>query len=294
LYFGCNYSPPKKLINKIKIYLNDKFVLNKHSVDFTTITDEKIRLAIDKINKDKPSSLWGYPSIMYEIAQYIIKNNIEVDSKNLKMIVISGESHTDHLKAIIQKAFNICPIDEYNSNEGFIAGSCKFGSLHLMEDTLIAEVKKADGTIAEYGYGELLVTYLYSYDFPLIRYKIGDIVNITETKCKCGRPFKVIDKVDGRKGSVIFNGDDKISNATCNHYVTKSSFMNSIFKYQISQNEVSSVVVKIIVSDSSRDFSEFEQIMNGLFDKIDVEFKYVDNIPRQKSGKHLDVINNIK
>lgn len=293
VYFGCTYGPPKTLSSRIKIFLNDKLIWNKHIIDFTDISEAKIQFAISELNRLKPVSIWGYPSVIFEIAYFIIKNNISIDNENLKAVILSGESHTKHMSMIIQKAFKIPIIDEYNANEGFIAGTCEYGNLHLMEDTLIAEVLHEDGTISETGYGELLISFLHSTDYPFLRYKIGDIVEISDEKCTCGRVFKTITSLDGRKGSTVINGDNKISNSTCNHYVTKSSFIDVIKNYQIVQNDYSSIIIKIVKTDHTRDFSDFENLMKTLFDKLEVSFEYLDEIPKQKSGKHIDVINNI-
>jgi len=293
LYLGCTYGPKISFLSKFKIFINDKFIHNRHVLDFTTINEENILIAINKINSLNPSSIWAYPSIISEVSQYIVKNNIVLNANLLKGIILSGEGVTEYTKNLVYKAFGVYPVDEYNSNEGFIAGSCENGNLHLMEDTLIAEILHEDGTISESGYGELLITFLYALDYPFIRYKIGDIVTITLERCKCGRTFKVITAVDGRKGSFVYNGDKKISNATCNHYITKSPFMSSIIKYQIVQNDLASVNVNLVLNDKTKDFTQFENTIIALFDNIKVHFNYVDEIPRLKSGKHIDVLNNV-
>lgn len=293
LYLGCTFSPPKSWLSKLKISLNNKYVWDKKVIDFTKFDLSNMSDVIEIINNEKPVTVWGYPSVIFEVAKYAIKNKIPIQNKKLKMVILSGESHTQYMNDIIHQAFEIVPDDEYNSNEGFLACTCEYHKLHLTEDTLIAEILDEDGTCSEFGKGELIVTHLYSYDYPFIRYNTGDIVEISKEKCKCGRNFKIITSVDGRKGSVIFNGKEKISNATCNHYVTKSSFIDTIDKYQIIQNEPSSVIIKLVVTDKDRDYDAFETHLKTLFDKIDVQFEYVEEIPRQRSGKYIDVISNV-
>jgi len=39
---------------------------------------------------------------------------------------------------------------------------------------------------------------------PLIRYEISDVVRIVEEPCPCGRPFHVIEAVEGRAEDVLF------------------------------------------------------------------------------------------
>ena len=49
-----------------------------------------------------------------------------------------------------------------------------------------------------------------------------------------------------------------------------------------------------MVIDRDQDFSAFEAYVRRLLDKLMVEFEYVDNLPREKSGKVRVVINSIK
>jgi len=293
LYYGCTYSAQHSKLSSMKKYLNNRYVWNRIVIDITKINKENIEKEIARINKLQPVTIWGYPSFIYEIAHYSLQNNFPIKNDKLKMIIFSGESHNTYIKNVVYQAFQINPADEYNSNEGFIAGTCEFQKLHLNDDAVIAEILDDKGEVTEYGMGELLVTHLFSYDFPFIRYKTGDIVEISKENCICGRNLKVVKSVNGRTGSVIYNGNDKISNATCNHYVTKSLDMVGLEKYQIVQDNLSSVIIKLVVSDNIFDSSRFELHMRDLFDKIDVKFEYVNDIPRDKSGKYRDVINNV-
>jgi len=197
------------------------------------------------------------------------------------------------MKDLVRQAFNIEPDDEYNSSEGFIAGTCEHHNLHLYEDVLIPELLNDDGVVSEYGKGELLVTHLYSFDFPFIRYNMGDVVEISKERCSCGKKFKLISVVDGRTSSVIYNGDEKIVNEACDAYIAKFLGLNRYEKYQIIQNDMSNLVVKLVPSDTFNDYSGFESKIRNLFDKLDVIFEYLDDIPRESSGKYRALISQI-
>jgi len=38
---------------------------------------------------------------------------------------------------------------------------------------------------------------------PLIRYEISDLVRVTDEPCPCGRPYRVIESVDGREEDIV-------------------------------------------------------------------------------------------
>jgi len=290
-YGGKSISHSK--LASFKIRVNNKYFLNLVSIDSTKLTHNNIAQEIERINREKPVTIYGYPSTMYDISKYSILNNLPIQNEKLKMVILSGESSSDYLKEIVHQAFHIKADDEYCSVEGYIACTCECHQLHLNEDTLIAEIQNSNGEITEYGKGELIVTYLYSYDFPFIRYSTGDLVEISDEICECGRSFKVLNTVDGRKGSYVSNGETKITDAALNTYITATKYIDVIDKYQVVQNDQSSVIVKLVVSENDLDLNEFEIHLKNLFDKLEVNLEYVDQIPKDKSGKYRVVINNV-
>lgn len=281
----------QSFLSTAKTYINNKLLWNQTVVDSTKI---RIEDEIKRINIEKPITIYGYPSTIYEIALYSLANSLTIKNSRLKMVIFSGESHTPYVRDIVRKAFGINPIDEYCTMEGFIAGSCEYGKLHLNEDVLIAEILTDDGEVLNYGKGELLVTQLFSFEFPFVRYKTGDIVEINEEMCQCGRHFKTIKSIDGRKGSFILNGNTKLSETAINlALLVPRKFIEAIARYQIIQDDLSSITFRIMTKEIDRDFSEYEMHVKKIFDKLLVKFEYLENINRDKSGKFSPVINNL-
>lgn len=295
LCYGSGERKNKITLSNIKSDLNNRFVNYRYFSDSSVMTDEFLANQIDIINRLKITSIWGYPSTIFEIAQYSLTHNKPIHNKNLKAVIYSGEGHTDYMSEVIKSAMgNIIIIDEYNSIEGFIAGTCLDGKLHLNEDTALFEVLLPDGTISKYGKGELLITQLFFKEFPIIRYKNGDVVEIVEEECKCGLPFRPLKQVDGRSVAFIYNGDTIIPHTICSHHIHHTPYKGMVSRVQMEQYEKNSVTIRIILVDKSSDVTGLEQAYRDLFDKIKVKFEYVDDIPREKSGKFRDVIQNIK
>ena len=72
-----------------------------------------------------------------------------------------------------------------------LALPCEYGHLHLIEDRFYFEL--IDPETEEYvqsGRGELVVSTLHSEAMPLLRYRTGDIIEIYESPCECGLPFR--------------------------------------------------------------------------------------------------------
>ena len=82
---------------------------------------------------------------------------------------------------------------------GVIATECpESGLFHIQGEQVLAEIVREDGSVCEAGeVGELVVTPLYSYATPLLRYRSGDYVE-KGPKCSCGRSLPTISRILGR------------------------------------------------------------------------------------------------
>ncbi len=63
-----------------------------------------------------------------------------------------------------------------------------------------------ENVIVEEENGEIiLVTNLWSHSFPIIRYKLGDFVKLSQSNgCKCGMAHGVVEEIIGRVGYLIY------------------------------------------------------------------------------------------
>jgi phenylacetate-CoA ligase len=96
-----------------------------------------------------------------------------------------------------REAWNIHVYDAYGCTEySPIAGECAFGRKHLFEDGAVIEIEK----------DRLLLTVLDRRTQPLIRYEISDVVRSVEGDCECGRPFRMIEAIEGRVEDVLWFG----------------------------------------------------------------------------------------
>jgi len=294
--FGCGYtSSSSTLISKIKLYIHNRIIMNKLFTDITRINKKSLQKNIEDIILKKPTTIWGYPSFIKELACYGIDNNIKFNNPNLKAVVISGETCNDKMREDIIQFFKVPIIDEYNSNEGFLASSCREGNLHISEDTVFMMVRKENGELSLTGRGELILTQLYSSAFPLINYTQGDIIEIVDNHCSCGSNFRIIKEVVGRSGATpIHNGDEIIGIPVFNHVITKSIYREKIAQYQLVQNKINIIEIFIVLRNENQSLDGFKNFMQEIFYNCEVKIHLVSNISREKSGKFKDVIVNIQ
>lgn len=273
---------------KAKIYWRDNIFVNQRIYSGYHCKGENAKYFVENLNKYKPYSIDGYPSAIYELAKYIINNNIRLDFSPIAVFP-TAETLLPHYKELIEKAFG-CPVrDQYASSEGapFIT-ECKCGKLHYCMDT---------GVIEFCNDGEMLVTCFETHGTPLIRYKIGDKAYLSENQiCDCGNKMPVVDRIDGRTLDFIYNQDkQKVTSVYLS--LVSGDFLNSMKLMQFIQNDYSSVDVYV---ETSEDYnSEMNKIIVDklhytLGDKMDIRIHVVDEIKKDSSGKFRFIINRVK
>ncbi len=119
----------------------------------------------------------------------------------IPFIVSVAEYLPGEVKEAARDVFGSRVINVLASAEGgIIAIECpESGLFHIQSEQLLAEIIRPDGSACETGeVGELVVTPLYSYATPLLRYRSGDFVE-KGPRCSCGRSLPTISRIMGRK-----------------------------------------------------------------------------------------------
>ena len=94
----------------------------------------------------------------------------------------------------------------YQCTEGFLAATCKYGTLHLNEDIVVIEKEWIDEKKKRFS---PIITDFERKAQPIIRYRLNDILTIKEDPCLCGSPHLAIEQIEGRCDDIFyFNTDD--------------------------------------------------------------------------------------
>ncbi len=269
----------RTLINKIKFYFGNYKVLSSYKLNDNIVKD-----FIKYINTYKPDQIHAYPSSLYEISNFILKNESRVYKP--KAILTSGEQLYEWQREVIRKAFNTDVFSFYGCREvGFIAQECKnHEGLHITAENIIAEVVNEKGENIYDEEGEIVVTDLSNYVFPFIRYKILDRGIITREKCTCGRTLPLLKAVHGRSFDLIKLKNGGSIGATFFTHLFREK--DGIDDFRIYQNDINKLLVEYVTTDLNLDLSFFkEKILEHCENQLDVEFKKVDRFNIPDSGK---------
>ncbi len=158
---------------------------------------------VNDINVFKPAIIRGYPSSLFILSNHIEENDA---IKALpKSIITTAEVLLPKYREKIESIFR-CPVfDEYGCNDGgLISYECKeHHGFHYAAERAIVEIEVGEDSPWPRGYGEVLLTDLFNFSMPFIRYSNSDIAKLSSSSCICGRGLPVIEKVHGRSGDII-------------------------------------------------------------------------------------------
>jgi phenylacetate-CoA ligase len=219
--------------------------------------------------------LSGYSSMIYEIAKVMNQEGLNID--NLKMIKGTSEMILDIYNLEAKRAFGQKIISEYGAAEtGIIAFECPHGNMHINAENLYLESNEN---------GEAIVTNFSSYSFPIIRYNLGDKIEMSLEVCACGRAHPILKSIVGRAGAKVI-GLSKTYPALTFYYVFKNIALEYgvMLNYRVYQKQAGSVVVYIEDLSNKSHIKLIEDEFTNYFGN-DVQFKciFVDEFDIQKS-----------
>ncbi len=140
----------------------------------------------------QPDFLVGYPSVVALLAHEQQAGTLRLCPSQIATV---AEGRTPEMTDAIRSAWRVEPFEWYGITEGgVLAGDCQHHQgLHLFEDLFIVEYVDGDGRPVpdgEVGH-KLLLTNLFNWTQPLIRYELSDMVALDSRPCACGRTTRL-------------------------------------------------------------------------------------------------------
>jgi phenylacetate-CoA ligase len=218
--------------------------------------------------------LGGYSSMVYEVARII--NRLGLRQPQLRMVKGTSEMILDVYQAEAQKAFGTRIVSEYGAAEaGLIAFECPEGRMHVNMEDVILELDSN---------GDVLVTNLASWSFPIIRYRLGDQVKLSHEPCACGRAHSVVSEIMGRKGLSVVGRTGRYP-ALSFYYVFKNLALTQgvLLNYKALQEEAGRVRLDIEGTENQR----HEPLVRGEIEKyfgsdIDFDIRWPQAFERER------------
>jgi phenylacetate-CoA ligase len=248
---------------------------------------------LHELKKRQIKWIYGYPSLIALLSGYMLEMNYDIGYK-IKWITVNSENLLTEQATLISEAFGVKPIQLYGTAEAVAhISECPSGSLHVDEDDSAVEFIKLndiDGYI-------IVGTNFSNYATAFLRYEINDVFQLSNGRCPCGRPGRIVISIDGRKDDYILvqegNNITRISPTLLYRPFTNSS---NIIEGQIIQKSIDTIIVNIVknelyTNDDEQIFLQnLKERTRGL---INIKLEYMDRIPRGSNGKLRLVISEL-
>lgn len=266
-------------INKIRFY--STFHINQKNFDIYWLS----------LNKFKPEFIVGFPSSVYEICRIADSKGLRLKHK-VKVFFPTAETVLAEHRDVISRVLGCKLVDQYASSEGapFIL-ECEKGNLHIHPLTGIFEV--VDEKLNPSTEGEILVTSFTTKGTPLVRYRIGDRIKLAAIdKCECQSHFPLVESIEGRTNAYVYSYEKGIVNL--NHLSIFTRQTQGLVAIQLVQETKEHITLNMVVNEhfNKKEEARFISSLRELIGhSMNIDVQYLDNIPREKSGKFRMVKN---
>jgi phenylacetate-CoA ligase len=152
--------------------------------------------AIDQLNRLQPDLLVGPPSLLMLLARER-GGGLRIAPERLISVAEVLEPQD---REYLERSFGVPVHQIYQCTEGLIGATCADGALHIQEDLVAVQCESIAGDPSRV---MPIVTDLWRTAQPIVRYRLNDILTLSNAPCSCGSDFRVISGIEGRCDDVF-------------------------------------------------------------------------------------------
>jgi phenylacetate-CoA ligase len=254
--------------------------------------DRPVSVQVDFLANVKPDYLYIRPTELRLLLAHMRQHQIQLPK--LRAVWTLSEQVDDSLRAACLESFGCRIVSNYTAGEtGYIALQCPLGrGYHVMSEVIHVEILDADGLACAPGeIGRVVVTPLYNYAMPLLRYELGDEAEVGAA-CACGRGLPVLSRIVGRIENYLTLKTGERRPVHLSH--RRISAIREIREFQLAQTGPDRIELRLAVWAplKHKDLALLNDIMDKSFGTdFAWQIVYLDVIPKTASGKLLQFVN---
>ena len=292
-YIGMKEAFIRVWVNNVKKSRLQLLAENLIMVDSSSMDDEALGKIFSMIEKKKVKCLVGYSSALGELSRYISRYQIDTSKCRVRSILPISEAMPVSVRKALKEQFR-CPVRAWYSNEenGIMGIQNPDGEgYHIDTESYYYEILKLDSDEpAQPGeLGRIVITDLYNYAFPILRYDNGDLA-IARKKEKNGRYKLYLTELYGRRSDMIYDCD---GNALTPYIITNNLWdVEGVAQFRFIQEDVTKYTLWLNGDREKMNVDNIrERILPYLGDRAELRVEFVDEIPVLNSGKRKYIEN---
>jgi len=219
-------------------------VTSKQDKSFWLPADTPLETLCQKLNEIQPTDIIGFTSTIQELAKLAQLNKLKIKPTRVST---NSEPLDDEVRDIIYQAWAIKVNNMWGSVEMGLAAveDDHYQGLLISEDLIILE--PVDDNLNPVAFNQqakrLIITNLFNYSLPLIRYVVDDAVIISPTEFSS---YTHIKQIIGRTDDWFDYGNVRVHPMEFRHILGQYA---EISEYQIEQTNVGALIYIIINKD---------------------------------------------
>jgi len=162
---------------------------------------QPLAVTVTHLNRFQPHLVVGPPSYLTALAGQQRAGALTITPQRLIAVAEVLEAHE---AAQLRAGFGAPVHQIYQCTEGLLAISCPSGRLHLQEDLVAVQLEPLPTVPGDTPRFTPIITDLWRTTQPIIRYRLGDILQIDAVPCPCGNPFRTVAAIEGRVADICY------------------------------------------------------------------------------------------
>jgi len=264
----------------------DNLFRNRRELRTFELSEEEVREYSRFLSEYDPDIIESYPSAIVLLCEAIEDQGLSVAPKAVQT---TSEMLSERERSYIESVMDAPVYNKFGASEvGPVAMTCAADDgMHINTESIIVETDDE---------GRLLVTNLRNHAMPMIRYRIGDFVDIEDDPdreaCSCGSRLPTIGEIRGKTNDLVVTTNDTYLDPY--FFVDLMDRGPDVETFKIIQNEDRSVEVMIVPDeepDSVRNHVTTE--LASVDDQLDIKIKFVDTIPKAEGWKRRYIMSEV-
>ena len=289
----------RSVVNEVAKSPLQQFMQNIYLLDCQDLSDSGIVQKLRKIKKLSTgcgAMILSYSSTLDAFRKYFDKYGLkEAEGCNIYGIVAGSEMLHDVTRIAMEKAFNCKCVSRYaNEENGFIGQDSVQPNIfiHNRANYFIEILKLTVDEPAAIGEtGRVIITDLYNYAMPMVRYDTGYVAAWYEV-VENGVKRKAIGSFGGRIVDMIF---DCNGNLVSPHSITNKMWkVQNIKQFQFIQKTKTSFLMRINTENSIDEVSLLNVLHSIVGENAEIKIEYCHEIPVLASGKRRYIVNEMR
>jgi phenylacetate-CoA ligase len=289
---------PTEFAGRSKLPSARQLLWNQMTLPGYFLSDREYELSLRKIRKFRPRILWGPTPALTGLAQFVQRTNEDISQCRPDLVISRATPLYAHEKKLLTEVFG-CPVTNiYGTRElGHVAMNCPHGSTHVNQSNYLVEIENVGIEQGSAGSGNILITPLYESPMPFLRYRVGDIAELAESDCPCGRPQTVIKKIVGRTGEIFKTKEGRLIEPSFWCIAFEGGRLSrDVERFQVIFRRQDCIRIRMVrrVGFSEESEADLRNFLDENFPTpMHFELEYVPEIKPQPSGKYLFIVNEI-